>query len=91
MREVKPKPIFRGLTIVAVGDLGGSTQWTDTNMARWIGLREGKFVRDERLVREMLGESHQVTHLVCSGKEFRRMGGLGTYFFSPSFSYCWIC
>lgn len=49
MRTRKEKPIFRGLTIAAAGDLaeGGrrSSQWTDTNITRWVELREGKFVR----------------------------------------------
>jgi hypothetical protein len=77
MRSAKPKPIFRGRTIAAVGHLGGSEKWTDDNIARWIGWRKGKFVRDERQIREMLGEG-QITHLICTTKEFRRMGSLGT-------------
>lgn len=45
MRTRKEKPIFRGLTIAAHGPLGGSEQWTDTNITRWVTLREGRFVR----------------------------------------------
>ncbi|KAK3897756.1 hypothetical protein C8A05DRAFT_38670 [Staphylotrichum tortipilum] len=45
MRTRKEKPIFRGLTIAATGNLGGGAQWTDTNIARWVGLRLGRFVR----------------------------------------------
>ncbi|KAK4034920.1 hypothetical protein C8A01DRAFT_18363 [Parachaetomium inaequale] len=66
MRARKEKPIFRGLTIAAAGDLGGSAQWTDANISRWVGLREGKFVR-------AMGED--VTHVVCSGEEFKRKEG----------------
>ncbi len=45
MRTRKEKPIFRGLTIAAHGPLGGSEQWTDTNITRWVTLREGRFAR----------------------------------------------
>ncbi|KAJ4292170.1 hypothetical protein N0V88_005799 [Collariella sp. IMI 366227] len=45
MRIRKEKPIFRGLIIAVVGNLNGSAQWTDANIARWVGLREGKFLR----------------------------------------------
>jgi hypothetical protein len=85
MRIRKEKPIFRGLTIAAAGDLGGSAQWTDANIARWVGLREGKFVR-------AMGED--VTHVVCSGEEFRRREDFGTFFPSHSLSLtrrCDIC
>ncbi|KAK4242411.1 hypothetical protein C8A03DRAFT_29342 [Achaetomium macrosporum] len=60
----KEKPIFRGLTIAAAGYLGGG-QWTDTAISRWVGLREGKFVREM---------SEDVTHLVGLEDEFWRMG-----------------
>jgi hypothetical protein len=111
MRTRKEKPIFRGLTIAGAGPLGGSEQWTDANIARWVGLRAGKFVRvgsgscsgsgvengkekgkgkgdrdgiggtggggaccgDDKL--SGLGE--EVTHVVCTREEFRRMGGVG--------------
>ncbi|KAL2260577.1 hypothetical protein VTK26DRAFT_5356 [Humicola hyalothermophila] len=43
-RARKEKPIFRGLTIAVAGDLGGG-QWTDANIARWVALRGGAFVR----------------------------------------------
>lgn len=42
----KVRPIFRGLVIVVAGDLGGG-QWTDTNIARWVGQRAGKFLRGD--------------------------------------------
>ncbi|KAL2155869.1 hypothetical protein VTH82DRAFT_611 [Thermothelomyces myriococcoides] len=67
MPPAKVKPIFRGLTIAAAGDLGGSAQWTDTNIARWVSLREGRFVREM---------SDEVTHVVCSSEEFRKGKGL---------------
>ncbi|SPQ26141.1 e3e54035-b881-4713-b636-979b6256acb3 [Thermothielavioides terrestris] len=66
MGKGKEKPIFRGLTIAAAGDLGGG-QWTDANIARWVGLREGSFVRDM---------SEAVTHVVCSADEFKRRGSI---------------
>jgi hypothetical protein len=69
MRNRKVKPIFRGLTIAVAGDLGGG-QWSDANISHWVELREGKFVREM---------SEDVTHLVCNGDEFRRMGGMGTF------------
>ncbi|KAG7290267.1 hypothetical protein NEMBOFW57_000266 [Staphylotrichum longicolle] len=113
MRVRKEKPIFRGLTIAGAGNLGGSAQWTDANIARWVELREGKFVRvsagpghgsasasgpiprngdvipgadgggggggggagcGHGKVGKGLGE--EVTHVVCTGEEFRRMGGV---------------
>lgn len=70
MRSRKEKPIFRGLTIAVAGDLGG--QWTDINIARWVGLREGRFTR-------AMDES--VTHLVCSNEEFRRRSSMGEFLF----------
>ncbi|KAK3296244.1 uncharacterized protein B0H64DRAFT_461274 [Chaetomium fimeti] len=96
MRSRKEKPIFRGLTIAAVGNLGGSAQWTDTNIARWVGLREGRFVRDGagagagasvsmgagKIIGVGNGEGTgaggdaEVTHVVCTGEEFRRRGRL---------------
>ncbi|KAL2134271.1 hypothetical protein VTI74DRAFT_638 [Chaetomium olivicolor] len=77
MRARKEKPIFRGLTIAAVGDLGGSAQWTDTNIARWVGLREGKFVRDWELGKEAESAVEEgITHVVCSQEEFRRRESL---------------
>ena len=78
MRTRKEKPIFRGYTIAAAGNLGGSAQWTDANIARWIELREGKFVR-------AMGED--VTHVVCSGEEFKRRGAFGTSFPCPVFGF----
>jgi hypothetical protein len=94
MRTRKEKPIFRGLTIAAVGNLGGSAQWSDANITRWVGLREGRFVRDGAGM--ALGVSTgtsiggedgvgrggdvEVTHVVCTGEEFKRGGKLGTYF-----------
>lgn len=108
MRVRKEKPIFRGLTIAGAGNLGGSAQWTDANIARWVELREGKFVRvsagpghgsgsvpiprnsdgpgadggggggagcGHGKFGKGLGE--EVTHVVCTGEEFRRMGGVG--------------
>ncbi|KAK4151764.1 hypothetical protein C8A00DRAFT_35574 [Chaetomidium leptoderma] len=75
MRSRKEKPIFRGLTIAAAGPLGGSDQWTDANIVRWVGLREGKFVREMGEDKDK-GEGEEVTHLVCSAEEFRRRGGM---------------
>ncbi|KAK3692414.1 hypothetical protein B0T22DRAFT_13035 [Podospora appendiculata] len=63
MPIAKQKPIFEGLTIALAGELGG--QWTETNIARWVGLREGTFV-------QQMDES--VTHLVCSAEEFKKNG-----------------
>ncbi|KAK3333539.1 hypothetical protein B0T19DRAFT_440293 [Cercophora scortea] len=63
MPVAKQKPIFKGLTIALAGELGG--QWTETNIARWVGLREGTFV-------QQMDES--VTHLVCSAEEFKKNG-----------------
>ena len=94
MRTRKEKPIFRGLTIAAVGNLGGSAQWSDTNITRWVGLREGRFVRDGAGMalsvsagtsiggEDGVGRSGdvEVTHVVCTGEEFKRGGRLGTYF-----------
>ncbi|EAQ88985.1 hypothetical protein CHGG_05604 [Chaetomium globosum CBS 148.51] len=96
MRTRKEKPIFRGLTIAAVGSLGGSAQWSDTNIARWVGLREGRFVRDGVGVGVVAGGGSlsvgvgeggdgggdgdgEVTHVVCTGEEFRRAGRLDLY------------
>lgn len=62
------KPIFRGLTIAVVGDLGGNPSWTDTNITRWVELRKGRFVREM---------SDDVTHVLCSKEEFKRMGPMG--------------
>lgn len=70
----KEKPIFRGLTIAAAGDLGGG-QWTDASVARWVELRAGKFVRET-------DDWDAVTHLVCSADEFKRMGATGAFFSS---------
>lgn len=110
MRARKEKPIFRGLTIAAVGSLGGSAQWSDANIARWVGLREGRFVREGagvalgvsagvgvRIGGEGVGIAGEgggiggevvvggggeveVTHVVCTGEEFKRGGRLGMYF-----------
>ncbi|KAH6627648.1 hypothetical protein F5144DRAFT_514315 [Chaetomium tenue] len=93
MRTRKEKPIFRGLTIAAVGSLGGSAQWSDANITRWVGLREGRFVRDGVGVDVAAGGSvgadvgegvhgdggGEVTHVVCTGEEFRRAGRLDLY------------
>lgn len=76
MPPAKVKPIFRGLTIAAAGDLGGSAQWTDTNIARWVSLREGRFVREM---------SDEVTHVVCSSEEFRKGKGLSRFLPSHAF------
>jgi len=62
MRSRKEKPIFRSLTIAAGGDLQGGDQWTDKNIARWVGLREGKFTRTW---------SDDVTHVMCSREVLR--------------------
>ncbi|KAH6841105.1 hypothetical protein B0I37DRAFT_357920 [Chaetomium sp. MPI-CAGE-AT-0009] len=64
MRTRKEKPIFRGLTIAAVGNLGGSAQWTDANLARWVGLREGRFVRDGAGVVKAALKCPKTCHLV---------------------------
>jgi hypothetical protein len=85
MRTAKPKPIFRGLTIAAVGDLrreNGSDQWTDPNITRWVTLREGRFVRLDPHAANL---STEVTHVICSEEEFRRRGLLGEC------SYCYRC
>lgn len=74
VRTRKEKPIFRGLAIAVAGDLGGG-QWTDTNIARWVGLREGRFAG-----RDLDGD---VTHLVCSEGEFRRRGAVGEFLLFP--------
>ena len=99
MRTRKEKPIFRGLTIAAVGNLGGSAQWSDANITRWVGLREGRFVRDGAGMRLGLGlglsisagvnigdgevggrgREVEVTHVVCTGEEFKRGGKVGAY------------
>lgn len=79
MRTRKEKPIFRGQTIGAVGDLtraNGSNQWTDTNITRWVTLREGRFIRLDGHAASLREE---VTHVVCSKKEFERRGSLRKY------------
>ncbi|KAL2124004.1 hypothetical protein VTJ04DRAFT_369 [Mycothermus thermophilus] len=43
-----PKPIFRNLVISGVGNLqrpGGNGQFTDKNIARWVTLRGGMYLR----------------------------------------------
>jgi hypothetical protein len=43
-----PKPIFRNLVIAGVGNLqrpGGNGQFTDKNIARWVTLRGGMYLR----------------------------------------------
>ncbi|KAL1842849.1 hypothetical protein VTJ49DRAFT_4016 [Mycothermus thermophilus] len=108
----KAKPIFRNLVIAGLGDLNnrpdGSGQWTDANIARWVALRDGVFVRpgvgvvsfDEDGAEDGKdggkggknsgggggggggnkggngGIGEDVTHVVCSKEEFRRMGRL---------------
>ncbi|KAK5653095.1 hypothetical protein OQA88_9193 [Cercophora sp. LCS_1] len=62
-RTAKEKPIFENLVIALAGTLGG--QWTDTNIIRWVQLREGSY-SDEM--------NETVTHLVCSYDEFKTRG-----------------
>ncbi|KAK0636853.1 hypothetical protein B0T17DRAFT_651542 [Bombardia bombarda] len=57
------KPSLNGLTISVAGELGD--QWTETNIARWVELREGSFS-------QQMDES--VTHLICSPAEFEKRG-----------------
>ncbi|KAK3944285.1 hypothetical protein QBC46DRAFT_441987 [Diplogelasinospora grovesii] len=63
MPSKKEKPIFRNLTIATAGDLGG--QWTETNIARWVGLREGNFTHQM---------DNSVTHLLCTTEMFKERG-----------------
>jgi hypothetical protein len=80
-RTAKEKPIFKDLLIATAGDLGG--QWTDVNIARWVGLREGRLSTERRRLED------GVTHLVCSAEEFRNRngggGGLGLFLLFFSF------
>ncbi|KAK4138213.1 hypothetical protein BT67DRAFT_475401 [Trichocladium antarcticum] len=63
----REKPIFRGFAIALAGDFGdlGGGQWTDANIARWIGLRGGMFAGRAPL------PTRTVTHLVCTAEAFR--------------------
>lgn len=71
-RTRKEKPIFRGLRIAVAGDLTAtSSQWTDTNTSRWVGLRDGQFVGSGEAI------DAGVTHLICEKAEFERRGSRG--------------
>ncbi|KAK3374963.1 hypothetical protein B0H63DRAFT_526253 [Podospora didyma] len=71
MRTIKPKinltkkekSMFDRITVAVVGEFSG--QWLVDNIARWVGLRGGKFI-------QQMDES--VTHLVCSKVEFKKKG-----------------
>jgi len=66
LRKGKEKPIFKDLVIAVSGQLGG--QWTDANISRWVGLRDGVFSPDM---------NDSVTHLVCSKEEINERGPRG--------------
>ena len=48
--------------------LGG--QWTDVNIARWVGQRRGVFTAQM---------DDSVTHLLCSPDEFKNKGPRGKF------------
>jgi hypothetical protein len=84
LRGGKVRPIFRGLRIALAGDLtrNRSSQWTEANIARWVALREGRFVRaGAGPTQAVNGGGDGVTHLVCDKGEFERRSGRGTLFF----------
>lgn len=55
------KPIFKGLVIALACPMGG--QWTDANISRWVGQRNGAFTSEM---------NDTVTHLICSSEEFKK-------------------
>ncbi|KAK4115028.1 hypothetical protein N656DRAFT_694761, partial [Canariomyces notabilis] len=78
LRGGKVRPIFRGLRIAVAGDLtrNRSSQWTEANIARWVALREGRFVRaGAGPTQAVNGGGDGVTHLVCDKGEFERRSG----------------
>lgn len=81
-RTRKERPIFRGLNIAVAGDLtSANSQWTDANIARWVGFREGRFVGSGEAI------DGCVTHLVCEKGEFERHGSRGMSFFITALAH----
>ena len=69
----KQKPIFNGLVIAAVGDMG--PRWKSSDIARWVRLRSGKFVE----TMDSHGVGLAVTHLLCTVEAYKAREPMGGY------------